>query len=149
MAKIDENRVESQTLDPVFPRLSRPEEALPRRWNTAAVRVGPVAARGWRLGATTGPLNGGALTLGVDARVGEEAGRNAAIFHRAAMGGRLCLCGYRVSRVEGRKVLRVFLGVARETSEEGGSLLRLGPGGAASNRCRRGHQAWGRQRSCR
>jgi hypothetical protein len=36
-------------------------------------------------GATTGPLDSGALTVGVDARVGEGAGGSATILHRATM----------------------------------------------------------------
>jgi hypothetical protein len=39
------------------------------------------------LGATTGPLDGRALTHGVDARAGEGAGSSAAALHRATMSG--------------------------------------------------------------
>jgi hypothetical protein len=39
------------------------------------------------LGATTGPLDGRALTHGVDARAGEGAGSSATFLHRATMGG--------------------------------------------------------------
>jgi hypothetical protein len=38
-------------------------------------------------GAITGPLDGGALTVGVDAHAGEGAGSSATILHRATMGG--------------------------------------------------------------
>jgi hypothetical protein len=40
-----------------------------------------------RLGATTGPLNGRALTRGVDTRTGEGAGSSAATLHRVTMDG--------------------------------------------------------------
>jgi hypothetical protein len=39
------------------------------------------------LGAATEPLDGRALTHGVDARAGEGAGSSAAFLHRATMGG--------------------------------------------------------------
>jgi hypothetical protein len=37
--------------------------------------------RGLHPGATTGPLDGGTLTLGLDARTGEGAGSSTAVFH--------------------------------------------------------------------
>jgi hypothetical protein len=58
----------------------------PRGPNRAKARHRVVGVRDLRKGATTGPLDGGALTVGVDTRVGEGAGSSAAIFHRATTG---------------------------------------------------------------
>jgi hypothetical protein len=47
------------------------------------------------LGATTGPLDGRALTHGVDARAGEGAGSSTAALHRATVGeSSLFLAGF-------------------------------------------------------
>jgi hypothetical protein len=49
------------------------------------------------LGATTGPLDGRALTHGVDARAGEGAGSSAAFLHRAPWVPSLSVaCGVKV-----------------------------------------------------
>jgi hypothetical protein len=48
------------------------------------------------LGATAGPLDGRALTHGVDTRVGEGAGSSAVFLHRATMGATLSVaCGFK------------------------------------------------------
>jgi hypothetical protein len=48
------------------------------------------------LGATTEPLDGRALTHGVDARAGEGADSSTAFLHRATMGGILSVaCGFK------------------------------------------------------
>jgi hypothetical protein len=58
------------------------------------------------VGAATRPLDGRALTHGVDARTGEGAGSSAAFLHRATMGGFLSVaCGSKAFwwRNRGRK----------------------------------------------
>jgi hypothetical protein len=99
----------NQTLDPKFfllPEINHPKKSYLAA--TAPVRVEPAAVRGLMsrsspprlragsevLGATTGPLDGRALTHGVDARAGEGAGSSAAALHRATMGG-FIPCGLR------------------------------------------------------
>jgi hypothetical protein len=63
----------------------------PRGANRAEARHRVVGVRDLRKGATTGTLDGGALTVGVDARAGEGSSSSAAIFHRATMGWRSSL----------------------------------------------------------
>jgi hypothetical protein len=101
MDKIDENRVETVTLDPIFPK-KRPDwrvsYLLPlghrlcagftrRRAGLAEPKLAAASlARGTGLtGTTTGPLDGDTLTLGVDARAGEGTGSSTTIFHRDAL----------------------------------------------------------------
>jgi hypothetical protein len=54
-----------------------------------------------RLGATTGPLDGRALTHGVDAHAGEGAGSSAATLHRVTMRAPLCFLRFFGVLVEG------------------------------------------------
>jgi hypothetical protein len=99
MVKIDANRVErknKKTLDrPVggvsYLTAGTPlpcgSDPPPRGANRVEARHRVAGVRDLRKGATTGPLDGGTLTVGVDARAGEGAGSSAAILHRATMGG--------------------------------------------------------------
>jgi hypothetical protein len=91
------------------------------------------------LGATTEPLDGRALTHGVDARAGEGAGGSAAFLHRTTMGA-LSLSP---------QILKVLVEVLRGKQglkeEKGGCCCGCGPGGAAHRR-RRGRRPRGRCR---
>jgi hypothetical protein len=59
------------------------------------------ASRTGAVGATTGPLDGRALTHGVDAHAGEGAGSSAATLHRVTMRAPLCFLRFFGVLVEG------------------------------------------------